>query len=62
MALWEAFDTTKSFSSLARSKNKKEEEPRVPKSPFKVTLQEDAKILSPMIYTELGTKPLIDGP
>lgn len=47
---------------MGRKQEKEKGTTQGPTDPFKGTLLEYAKVLSPLNYPELGTNPLTDGP
>lgn len=47
---------------MGRKQEKERGTTQGPTDPFKGTLLEYAKVLSPLNYPELGTNPLTDGP
>lgn len=51
-----------SICLMAREQEKESNKAQGPIDTFKDTLQEDAKVLLPRNYTDLGTKPLTDKP
>lgn len=58
----EAVCMTGSVCLMAREQEKESNKAQGPIDAFKDTLQEDAKVLLPRNYTDLGTKPLTDNP